>query len=404
MNNTKVLPIEWSRGVVPSELSNFETEARSLRYQALGKACYEANTPSLLVGHHEADEQETLIMRLVEGYRGEGLRGISFVADIPHCQGIYGAYRSGGRNYNMAGGESATAEVSETSHMPMPLLQDYRKPGFEYGGVKLYRPLLGYNKRTLQATLEAAGVPWVNDPTNIDPTLTIRNTIRHLIQRGLLPKALHSGLEPDSSALRNVARNIDRKYRRRNHRAAELFQACNVISFNAKSGCLHVRIPISSRAAAPDVQDKLEGRRAAEVEHVGARLVQHLLNIVTPHYHIPLQSLEHATQAMFLGFEDPHMPNRQKVRKDQPCVFTVGGVLCQRARSPIDTPQVLNSPAEPVLDPEYTWRLTRQPYPMSLPEAECVVSRPILHVTNPESGFDYFETPWQLWDGRYWIQ
>ncbi|KAL8701980.1 MAG: hypothetical protein Q9201_004626 [Fulgogasparrea decipioides] len=404
MSDTKILPIKWPHGVTPSELSNFETEARSLRYKALGKACYEANIPSLLVGHHEADERETLIMRLIEGYRGEGLRGISSVADIPHCQAIYGAYGSGGRNYNVAGEDLATAEISQTSHKLMPLLQDYRKPGFEYGGVKLYRPLLGYNKRTLQATLEAAGVPWVNDPTNIDPTLSIRNTIRHLLQRGLLPKALDSGLEPESSTLRIVARNIDRKYRRRNHRAAELFQACSVISFNAKSGCLHVRIPISSREAAPNIQDKLEGRRTAEVEHVGARLVQHLLNIVTPHDHIPLQSLEFATQAMFLGFEDPHVPNRQNVRKDQSSVFTVGGVLCQRARSPIDTLQVSNSPAEPVLDPEYTWRLTRQPYPMSLPEAECVVLRPPLHVTNPGRKFNYLETPWQLWDGRYWIQ
>lgn len=395
MDNTKVLTIEWPREVAPSELPNFETQARRLRYQALGKACYEVNIPSLLLGHHRGDTTETLILRLINGYRGEGLRGDFPEADIPECQGIYGAYRSGGRN--LANDEEAGSGHIQDEQYSLPLGKEYRKPGFEYGGVKIYRPLLGYNKRNLQATLEAAGVPWVNDPTNIDPTLSVRNTIRHLIQYRLLPKALVTNLGTDTSALKIVAGRIRHQYLRRNAQADNLFQACDVISFDARSGCLHVRLPLPS-AIAHEIRNQSKGRWIVEMEHVGARLVRHFLNIVTPQDHISLQSLEFATSAMFSNMEHEHAAySRNRIKNsDFPSVFTACSVKCQRFHVPINN-RAPDSTGNTALDPEYTWRLERQAYQTHMPKPECDFPCAQPYDTLREQD-------WQLWDGRYWIR
>ncbi|KAL8693404.1 MAG: hypothetical protein Q9218_001753 [Villophora microphyllina] len=420
---TRILTLKWPHGTDPCLLPNFETEARRLRYRALGQACFEAQTPSLLLGHHEADETETLIMRLVEGYRGEGLRGIPTEADIANCQGIEGVHQSGGRYYT-----ASRDQVTQPSVLSP--VGEYCKPGFEYGGVKIYRPLMGYTKAALQATLEANGIPWVNDATNKDPTLSIRNAVRYLINRKVLPKALHSGQQPDSSNLKMVAGNIKTKYLQRNDQADELFQACEVILLNAKSGYLDVRIPLfptvdlqKSDCSEDILQDRSFERAQAirdgflmdpskyewtiENKYIAARLVRHLLNIVTPRDHISLQSLEQATKAMFFSVKSPHSPHSGQSHSKVHDAFTVGDVLCRRIHAPQSRPA--SSSAESFrLDPEHIWRLSRQPYQSNIPEPECVVpktdlSSATVHETT-DGDVSQPELRWQLWDGRYWIK
>ncbi|KAL8788019.1 MAG: hypothetical protein Q9213_001911 [Squamulea squamosa] len=403
---SQILTLEWPPGVTPLNLSNFETEARRLRYRALGKACHEANIPSLLLGHHESDAKETLIMRLIEGYKGEGLRGIPLDSDIPDCQGIYGAYQSGGRGYTTTQNQSARALALKRKRADemLPPPKEYRKPGFEFGGVRIYRPLLRFGKDPLKQALVQAEVPWVEDPTNQDPTVSIRNAIRFLNQKNLLPDALGGSLDGNRYTIMMAAQNVRRRYQQRNDFADDLFQACDIISFDSRSGSFEVRIPIFTDSSSR-FWSRPRDQWAFEREHIGARLVRRLLQLVTPHDHISLQSLETATKSMFFDFKN--FPPGD--RKNYPAIadFTAGGVHCKRVNSPNDGLQP-KSDAPYELDPTYIWRLARQPYRLDLPEPECSIPplQPLPRNPNAKkhTPITYPEPPWQLWDGRYWIQ
>lgn len=413
--NTEILPLHWPPGVNPSGLPNFETEARRLRYQALGKACYKANIPTLLLGHHRADGDETVLMRLVAGYRGEGLRGISEKADIPYCTGVYGASQSGGRDYTVPRKETQRVEAQEAKGQQRILEQVkfYHEQGFEYGGVKIYRPLMDYSKPELEATLEEAGIPWVTDSTNHDPTLSIRNAIRYLTQRRLLPKALDSGSQKEPSPLSMASSNIRRKYQRRNEQAALSHQACDIISFDARSGHLQVRIPIFPAHRDPEFHLLTQHQQLTEMEHIAARLVRLLLSSVSPCDTISLQTLKTATWAMFGNLqESPQTGSRPKrVTGLRPWKFTAGGVLCERIE--MRSEETPRSGAHPFsLDPDSIWCLSREPYIKRLAEPVCIVppaatpppswrgekKKGVSQTAFPE------EPEWQLWDRRYWIQ
>lgn len=425
--------MKWPPGTVPSESPDFETEARRLRYQALGKACYEAKIPTLLLGHHRADGNETVLMRLVSGYRGEGLRGISEEGEIPHCTGVYGASRSGGRDYavTLEKNELVKAQDANARQEVVEPVEFYREQGFEYGGVKICRPLMDYSKQELEATLEEAGVPWVTDPTNNDPKLSIRNTIRYLMQRRLLPKALDSGSHQEPSALTMAASNIRHKYRRRNEQAAFSYQACDIISFDARSGYFQVRIPNFPAHSDPDCHLLPEHQQLTEMEHIGARLVRMLFNIVSPRNDISLQTLKVATWAMFGNLQKDSPPGSRPVEVNEPwpSKFTAGGVLCERIETPSeDTPLPGVQPS--LLDPDHIWCLTRESYNKRLAEPTCIVPPATPKERSPAatlvSGLTadsqistrakqrrrktsvnqtaFHEPAWQLWDGRYWIQ
>jgi tRNA(Ile)-lysidine synthase len=101
--------------------------ARRARYAALGAACAEAGRVHLLLGHHAGDQAETRLMR--EG-SGSGPAGLA-----------------------------AMAALSETASL------------------RLLRPLLSVPPTRLRATLRAAGVAWVEDPSNADPA-TLRARLR----------------------------------------------------------------------------------------------------------------------------------------------------------------------------------------------------------------------------------
>jgi tRNA(Ile)-lysidine synthase len=96
--------------------------ARDARLAALEAACREAGIIDLLLGHHAADQTETVIMRQLRGSRRAGLAGM--------------------------------AAISETA------------------SVRLLRPLLGVAPGRLRATLAARGLGWAEDPTNADGRFT----------------------------------------------------------------------------------------------------------------------------------------------------------------------------------------------------------------------------------------
>ena len=102
--------------------SGLQARARQARYAALAQACESAGLADLLLGHHAGDQAETVAMRRAGGSGPAGLAGMAALT-VP-------------------------------------------------GPVRLLRPLLGIAPGRLRATLRAAALEWVEDPTNADPRFT----------------------------------------------------------------------------------------------------------------------------------------------------------------------------------------------------------------------------------------
>ena len=110
----RVLTIEGlARGPALAE------RAREARYQILAAACASEGILHLLLGHHAADQAETVLIRALGGSGPAGMAGMA------------------------------------------PLIETAR--------LRILRPLLGMPPARLRAILVAAGVAWADDPSNVDP-------------------------------------------------------------------------------------------------------------------------------------------------------------------------------------------------------------------------------------------
>ena len=125
----------WS-GEKPA--ANLQAAAREARYGLMADYCARRGILHLVLGHHQDDQAETFLMRLS---RGSGLYGLA-------------------------------------SMSPLQELPDHR----------LLRPLLTLPKARLERTLEARGVDWVEDPSNLDPKFSrtrFRELLPTLVTEGL---------------------------------------------------------------------------------------------------------------------------------------------------------------------------------------------------------------------------
>ncbi len=153
----------------PKSSTAVQEAARAARYRLLGELALSRGAPptAIAVAHHMDDQAETLLMRLA---RGSGIDGLS----------------------------------------AMPP----RRPIEPGSPIDLVRPLLDIPKSRLAATLRAAGVPWLDDPSN---------ALDHF-ERVRLRKAsaalAAAGLTASSLAL--SARRLDRARSALNHLAGEL--------------------------------------------------------------------------------------------------------------------------------------------------------------------------------------
>src|SRR5690625_1527427 len=114
-----------------------QAAARDARLRLLTDACREAGCLHLLLAHHQNDQLETFLLRLSRKSDLDGLAG-----------------------------------------MPPPR---------RFGGLRLLRPLRGGQKSRLEATLIAAGLDWIEDPSNRD----LRHEparLRHLLRHAELPR------------------------------------------------------------------------------------------------------------------------------------------------------------------------------------------------------------------------
>lgn len=427
---SEVLTLQWPKGAEnPSNLSNFETLARKLRYQALGKACRAEDTSALFLGHHSDDNVETALIRLSQGHGRFGLAGFDNASPIPECHGLWGVSRSG---------DITTVEAISTHQTPGSLskpaaqvhsLQSDINHYTATGGVYIFRPFQSFQKSRLEATCHAARVPFVVDPTNADHTLTIRNTVRYLLVSGDLPRALQ---RPSILALIKKSQSAKERLQ---SLADDFVKLIHVINFDFKTGALLIRLPFSEEVKLFEEtsNNSNEGYPYINPLEVQLKVVRTLIDLVAPESDSQISQKGLSAAAKMLWPKSPK-------DTEAPDVFTLGDVHFQpqkqkrigdrsgifphsykkRGQFALDTPfvvprqdasgRIAQNADNNFADPN-VWLLSRQPFRRfpAGPVTHFEVSLPAL---NPAQKLDIGcwgtnsgdWTEWKLWDGRYWIR
>lgn len=386
---SSVRNLTWADSVSPLDLPDFETQARRLRYQTLGDQCRKKEVQWLLLGHHEDDQAETVLMRLASGHKGLGLQGMRSSADLPECWGVHGVHQSG--RTDLAASRLRREEEKDPASQHAHDLRHIvaRNDIFEQGGVRVFRPLLSFSKERLIQTCRSRGLAWEEDKTNKDTWRTPRNNIRGLLRSAKLPQALQK-----TSMLR-LAEQISDTMRKRHTTVERILACCEILLLDARCGGLIVRLPIHIF---------IPGQESGRASYVGTfrftatLLLKRLVEMVTPQEEVSLQSLKQATASIF-----PELVEAD--RKLQPTSFTGGGAQFQRLHSPLPAPRSQLDPATSGtwqdLDHVFVWKLTRQPFskaPLNI-TVQPSASSESKTADNPPSW-----SSWQLWDGRYWIR
>ena len=393
----------------PLDLPNFETQARTLRYQALGTACRDHGCDYLLLGHHKDDHAETVMMRLASGHSSRGILGVRRHTDIPECWGIHGVHRSGlceARLKKIKHWQEQTHDARLTSRALADIVP--RNSTLERGGIQLLRPLIEFSKKRLMDTCRVNAVEWEEDSTNGEPWRTPRNAVREFFQRSKLPVALRK-----ESMLALSERN-------RNYIGSQMSIAknrlnqCDVLVFDIRSGRLVVRLP--NRALPEDGTNSHTYKTKLRVST--AFLLRELAYPVSPQEDIAFRSMEPAVMSIYPELFDSDVNEN---RMHQPTGFTTGGVHFQRLPWPLSQhgtephPSGFKKliPKMEGLNPDFVWQLTRQPFSDELPSFTIPPSRrtpsllsdrdSIPPDTYPMSSVSPW-SPWHLWDGRYWIR
>ena len=121
------LVVERAQGL---KLANFEERARELRYEFLNRTAQALNMQYIVLGHHQRDQAETVLLRLL---RGAGAKGLAAMA--------------------------------------------------ESGPGRLIRPLLSLDRTAILAYLEAIRADYVVDSSNL-----ARGALRNRVRAELLPQ------------------------------------------------------------------------------------------------------------------------------------------------------------------------------------------------------------------------
>ncbi|KAI1803809.1 hypothetical protein F4811DRAFT_312687 [Daldinia bambusicola] len=429
-----VITINWAKVLsdnqLPKDLSNIESMARTMRYRKLGAACVIFNIASLLLAHHEDDQYETILMRLLQGHGVRGLRGMRAAQDIPECEGLFGADKSGfvddqtrpfpyydfrptrrERKYmrrefgdeisKLVGGSEpedwAAADLdAEEFYKPKESLRAEPKGlDIEDGGITIFRPLLTFSKDRLVATCLENNIPWWEDSTNKDPTLTTRNAIRHLYKRYTLPKALQK------PSILELSRRCERKVEAQEAEANRLLKRTIIHDLELLSGTTTVQFPkVKLPRSRRDIRSPLRRRaRILRKRQIAAILIRKIILLVSPDPLPLLSTLEnHITPLL------PSLALPEELPVATPAkAFGVAGVhLVPVGSTPTpsgDSTTIGTADLEPV-----NWYISRMPYPSTKPLPR--VRTPYWASSRNKKGkwimSDWM--PWSLWDGRYWFR
>ncbi|RAH86453.1 adenine nucleotide alpha hydrolases-like protein [Aspergillus japonicus CBS 114.51] len=430
---TRILPLDWSAlTTTPHTLPAFETHARRLRFQALGRACRAARIDALLTGHHRDDAVETTLWRLCTGARGAGgLAGIPACAGVPECHGVFGVCGSRGvvgvrSSYPTRVDAGLQHQHQQPQPQPQPQHLQAAMAAMATGTLPIIRPLLGFPKSDLLATCAVHGVPFVADPTNFDPTLTPRNAIRRLLAQDQLPRALRA------ERVVGLMGASQRLLRRAEQAAERVLGSCRVGGFVPETGVLGVRFAVSSEGEGDSVDQG--GMRGIQIQ---ARALRRITELVAPFpdHHFPLRAFEAFVARVF---QQP--PQEQEPEQS----FTLGGVLFQPWSLPptkkgeestslfqspaaahthgSDTQEFSSNSNSNSNSTQKTWLLSRQPYMKNrLPELnihlDCTEGsvlpkheqeqkqdQPQDQSQDQDQDPDPDQEQWHLWDNRYWFR
>ncbi|RSL99350.1 hypothetical protein CDV31_012216 [Fusarium ambrosium] len=430
---TTVTSLPWKEekrnGLDPRKLPNLEGLARTYRYRALGGQCNYLGATSLFFAHHRDDQYETVLMRLLGGHGYRGLQGIREANSIPECYDMHGVYKSGlvddqrqvspflsfrppvremkrlrsiFRDEKMAepwkhGFKRLEKELVDRypGHNPSEKEpnEPYLKPlDIEDGGVMIYRPLLEFDKDRLIATCEANNIPWVEDKTNKDPTLTTRNAIRYLVRNHELPKALQ---KPAILALAERAKRRTKLEEAEAHRY--LVREAIVKDFDPNAGTLLIQFPTLRPFKGRHKRRSLNPTNELRKEHrrlIMAIAVRKLIDFVTPEYHLPpLANLDNVVNRLLPDLAPNPNPSPPKA-------FAMSGVLFD----PI------------VQGNSVKWFLSRAPYTSNQPLPMAKLFGVLDHRVrfDKEEAKDIAEANpgfrnmgWKrskMFDGRYWVR
>lgn len=419
---------EFGPRVNPRTLPNLESVARRMRYRAMANTCRYRHCMSLLLAHHEDDQYETVLMRLLGGHGPRGLRGIRAAADIPECYGIHGAWQSGfvddqksvkplfnfrptkverralkrmfldemladrfahdiGRGLRVDYLDELDDDEEGWSSKKMRWSPPVAPLDVEDAGLMIYRPLLHFSKDRLIATCLKHGVTWVEDETNSDPTLTLRNAVRHLVKNYELPKALQK------PAVLQLASNCETKISAQEAEANRLTSRADIRNFSSNAGTLMVRMPDlsmprvrrRSRYATRWQWQRLEHRRA-----VAAILIRRMISFASPEPDpTPTTGLQLTVDRIFPAL------SRDSAARQSPGplkAFNVCGVHF--------------IPVEATARQPVTWYLSREPYSVQTGVPTHFVPGLRFKWRWRRRVRDWQFSRWprfELWDGRYWF-
>jgi tRNA(Ile)-lysidine synthase len=177
--------LTW-RGAKPR--AGVQAAAREARYRLMTEWCERHGAAALITAHTLDDQAETFLMRLA---RGSGLDGLASIGDTKR------------------------------------------------GATEILRPLLAVSRERLRATLEAAGVGWIEDPSNADDRferVRMRRVLSLLEREGVSAKAIS-----------RTAERLARARRALDAAAEELFGRAVTIR-----DARHAAVDRAAYAAAPD--------------------------------------------------------------------------------------------------------------------------------------------------------
>jgi hypothetical protein len=208
------------------------------------------------------------------------------------------------------------------------------------------------------------GIKWFEDQTNTDPTLTIRNTFRHLIKHEQLPLAL------SKERLARAAAYVSTKHDQVEAAASRFFNSMR-LALDLRSGIATFDIPKTSEGDDRRLDAKFHGI-----------VVRKMLHLVSFKSNISLQDLDAAVDLIF----DP-----ENSQGKTPVL--IAGVEI-RKESSLSTSDSSVSHGHPA-----TFTFRRQ-----IPSSH---ERKVAHITiwpPPQYPIASKWSEWALWDGRYWIR
>jgi tRNA(Ile)-lysidine synthetase-like protein len=344
---SQILSLQWPED--SALLKNFEGTARTKRYQALGLACRDQGITSLVVGHHGDDQAETIFLRLMMGRWRSGLRGIESIRDIPECSGLHGVWKS-------------SVEVNNHYNASFPI---------ESGGIKLLRPLLQFEKHRLLATCKEVSMPWVEDTSNLDKTLTARNAVRYIMRNHTLPKAL------SKPRLLSLSARIRERLEIHEEAAERLFNSCK-LKLDIQTGSLIVRLPQMSALLDRPIVTQSDSNFAHNTATI---LLSRLLYLVNPKEHkFSISNVANTANLIY-----PLTPKRNEDTNNQKS-FTSQWVWIRQWEGP----SLFDGEKSPG---EFEYLFSRNPFQSSVDE-------PVRIEIPPNSlGSDF-----HCFDGRFWIR